>query len=288
MLGQSIDIRTPILIANKGQNKESSTNQPPGVEDTNAEANQPVQENKPKQDGGQNKPADSSTCNADGAKSDITISSKILNSSPGWWSNKEQGYFNLTWVCCPNRTEIFASGLTGDLCKVELDDGLSVVLKYYEEYEIEDEDDDEDKEDAEARRHIDNEVWIYTFLNGSTDSWPSHVPLLHYAGVFLSFRGIIISFIKGHVIKFSQMSREQRGACEIALNELHYHKVLHRDIHYGNFIINSDNKAFIIDFGYSEVCEDEELFEQEKKLLKEKLREGDNSVVQEVREKVNQ
>jgi predicted unusual protein kinase regulating ubiquinone biosynthesis (AarF/ABC1/UbiB family) len=41
-------------------------------------------------------------------------------------------------------------------------------------------------------------------------------------------------------------------------------RFMHCDIHYGNFIIDSNDKACIIDFGYSEVFEDEELFEKKR------------------------
>jgi hypothetical protein len=251
-----------------------NTNQDEGVSETSL-------------DEGDNDAANPSSLNDDEATNGHINSSETLNSSPGWWSVEEQCHFNMTWICHPYKAEIFACGLTGDLCKIKLDGDLSVVLKYYEEYNIVDSDEDSDDEDVKARRHIDNEVWIYTFLNKSSAGWPAHVPLLHYAGVFLSFRGIIISFVEGRVVKFSHMTQEQKSACEIALSDLHQHNVLHKDIHYKNFILNADNKAFIFDFGYSDECEDEELFEKEKKLLSGKLREGDNSVKQKVvRQKV--
>jgi serine/threonine protein kinase len=149
------------------------------------------------------------------------------------------------------------------------------VVKFYDKCT-----DNEDPETSNACNHINNEILIYTHLNESSTEWPSHVPPVHYSGKFFSYNGSIISFVEGRTIKFSEMSPKQHDACETALRQLHQHNVLHGDIHYGNFIIDSNDKAFIIDFGYSELCDDEELFEKEIMLLKGKLQAGDNSVKQ--------
>jgi tRNA A-37 threonylcarbamoyl transferase component Bud32 len=269
----AVDIRVPILKARQIQNKEEN--------EKSQENDQASKETK----AGQNNDNVNNNCNLSDSHVDnnyncTTTCAKEVSSSPGWWSRDEHIRFNMIFVCCPGKTEIIASCLTGDLCKVKINDDLSVVVKHYEEYEIEDE---MDEKNLKARRHIDNEVCIYTHLHLLSADWPSHVPVLHYAGVFLSFRGVIISFIKGKVVKFSKMTQEQRVACESALKELHEYKLLHGDIHYRNFVINSENKAYILDFGFTKVCSNDELFEKERMLLRGKLQELDNSVTQVVK-----
>jgi tRNA A-37 threonylcarbamoyl transferase component Bud32 len=217
-----------------------------------------------------NKPASGQT------DSVITLSIESY-SSPGWWHSDELSNFFMTWLCCPERTQFVGHGLAGDIRKVNIDGNLSVVLKLYDTFRN---DDLEDWRTVDSRRHIDNEDLIYMHLNQSGVCWPSHVPHLHYAGSFLSFRGVILSFVEGRKIKFSRMIPSQKAACVAALEQLHQHEILHGDIHYGNFIIDWDNKAYIIDFGFSKVCTDADLLEKEMMLLKSKLSEGDNTVDQ--------
>ena len=69
------------------------------------------------------------------------------------------------------------------------------------------------------------------------------------------------------IISISEFDNKAKQKCITALNELHSYDVLHRDIHFSNFIIN-DNTAVIIDFGFSLITNDSKNKENEMGLLK--------------------
>ena len=51
--------------------------------------------------------------------------------------------------------------------------------------------------------------------------------------------------MNNQIISISEFDNKAKQKCITALNELHSYDVLHRDIHFSNFIIN-DNTAVII------------------------------------------
>ena len=82
------------------------------------------------------------------------------------------------------------------------------------------------------------------------------VPTLRFSGLLSIHESILMTYIDGFVYEeFSEMNSVQKEACVNSLKELHQANCLHGDIQALDFIINKENKAYIIDFGSSSVLD---------------------------------
>jgi tRNA A-37 threonylcarbamoyl transferase component Bud32 len=135
--------------------------------------------------------------------------------------------------------------------------------------------------DSRARKHIKKELKIYNHLSSRQSSSKHFAQMLAHGSFMITSKGLCLSYVSGEVIMFSEMTAQQKSACELALEELHSCGVKHGDVHYGIFLLN-ENFASIIDFGLSSICSDEDLLEREKDLLEWKLDNDDNSGKQEI------
>jgi tRNA A-37 threonylcarbamoyl transferase component Bud32 len=97
----------------------------------------------------------------------------------------------------------------------------------------------------------------------------------------ITSKGMCLSYVSGEVVMFSDMTAQQKSACEMALEELHSCGVKHGDVHYGNFLLD-ENFASIIYFGLSSICSNKAELKREKELLKWKLDNDDDSGYQEM------
>jgi hypothetical protein len=224
--------------------------------------------------------------------SGVSSLNSSMSSTDALWSVKELSILRYTWLCFPQNRQVIGWGLAGPIFKISFT-GLGidyvplsliaspVVVKSYEVF-------DNSLQTVDAREHIEHEIAVYTHLlnfssssSFSLDRWSAHIPTLHYAGNFLIFRGLILEYVdKSRVIKFSEMSDEEKEACKAALADLHKREILHADVHYRNFVLDSTGKAFILDFGRSAIGARTSLLRKEMSLLIWKLENSDDSVDQ--------
>jgi hypothetical protein len=233
--------------------------------------------------------ADLDECSGvDSGNSSLEMENSLQQTASWPWSGHELGRLlhTLLYDEC-DKVQSAGSGLTGEVPRVRLSSlycGMpDVVVKFFAANR------EKDWRDAYFREHIMNEIQIYTYLINKTSpyQWPSRIPVCFYAGKLDLLCGVVLEHVAedARVSTFSSMDGQEKEACKAALHELHTCGILHRDVHYANFLLSdsSPGKAFIIDFGHSKICnrdENEHLFEEEKKLLEGKLSSGDDSVEQ--------
>jgi serine/threonine protein kinase len=209
------------------------------------------------------------------------------------WSSKELSILRVVWLCFRQNIEKIGHGLSGPIYKVRFNQldpqfdklvplsllSSSFVVKSYCVF-------DNTHASAMAHEHIEQEMKVYVKLQlNKSSSWPA----LHYAGTFDVFRGLVLEFVDGRVVKFSKMSQREKDACKAALRDLHNINILHGDMHYRNFILtnsedtNGAKKAIVIDFGCSQIAAKQSELNKEEAILSWKLEQGDDSMDQDVR-----
>lgn len=106
--------------------------------------------------------------------------------------------------------------------------------------------------DPDIYQELLNEVKIYRYL-GKTDFSPE---LQFYGKMMDSLYSIAYKYIPGKAFRsFRHMSEKQRELCKKALDQLHKRGVLHGDVRPDNFVIDGEERAVIIDFGFSVLIE---------------------------------
>jgi serine/threonine protein kinase len=172
----------------------------------------------------------------------------------------------VAWLLHPEISTEVGYGLTGEVFKTDLSrfDRPPVVSKSFDIY----------KYYREAQCHIEHDIGIYIRLNSFPNDQRTLMPSLVFADVVIFFYSLVISFIEGKVVKFSEMSEREKSACKRALKQLHSFNVLHCDLHYKNFLIKSEDEAVIIDFGFSVISDDKSKHDEESQFLQSKLQGG--------------
>ncbi len=103
-----------------------------------------------------------------------------------------------------------------------------------------------------------------------------HIPRLLFHGEFFCFAGFAISLIPdARTLPFDEMTEEQKKGCKAALDELHSFDVLHQDLKWDNFVISgNEGQVYIIYFGFTAICDDQDEYEKYKLLELMKWNDG--------------
>lgn len=140
-----------------------------------------------------------------------------------------------------DQNDCVGQGRSGNVYRAVVD-GQVVAVKYCTDPDLF----DEMANEAEILRHLNRE------------ECPSVPTLLHaYQEKHAYF--IITSYIDGMPVKFNERKRQ----LEKALKEVHKCHVLHGDIKEDNFLVTSDGKIYVIDFGFSKITMEESELEKE-------------------------
>ncbi len=83
------------------------------------------------------------------------------------------------------------------------------------------------------------------------------VPRVYFYGNVLG-PTLVTEYIEGKVYQsFKQMCQSKKNACLDCVSKLHKSNILHGDLRAPNFIVQSKNNVFVIDFGRSKIIEED-------------------------------
>lgn len=140
-----------------------------------------------------------------------------------------------------DQNDCVGQGRSGNVYRAEVD-GQVVAVKYCTDPDLF----SEMANEAEILRHLNREEC-------------PNVPTLLHAYQEKDAYFIITSYIDGVTVKFNEKKRQ----LEKALKEVHKCHVLHGDIKEDNFLVTSDGKIYVIDFGFSKITVEESELEKE-------------------------
>lgn len=100
------------------------------------------------------------------------------------------------------------------------------------------------------------------------------MPSVHYFGSLLLQQLLVCDFIEGHVYdSFDEMDQRTKLACLARVKQLHASNVLHGDLRAPNFIVQSDQNVFVIDFGRSKILQKSASIQEKEEFKKSLLSE---------------